>query len=246
MELVHTGKFDLAVKMAGKRSSEKIAILLPGRLDTKDYVNFASHLQYLANKGYFAVAFDPPGTWESPGKIEFTTSSYINALNDILGFFGNKPTILLGHSRGGQVAMLVGASNPLVEGFILVNASYEPPSLPDPNSVRDDAVIESRDLPPGGYRTAKQRKFLLSMDYFRDSQRYDPLPLLRECTKPKLVFYSTDDQFIDPKDVERILEMVPEPKMAHELKCDHNYRYYPEIINEVNNVTGEFLDRYLV
>ena len=95
-DIIKTKSFNLAVVSKGDKNSNKLAICLPGRLDTKDYINFTSHIEY----------------------------------------FGNKPTLLLGHSRGGQVAMLAGTSNPVVEGFVLVNASYGPPTSPNPEKIQ--------------------------------------------------------------------------------------------------------------
>lgn len=34
--------------------------MLPGRLDTKDYINFVSHADYLASRDFYVVAIDPP------------------------------------------------------------------------------------------------------------------------------------------------------------------------------------------
>ncbi len=60
MNLIKTKSFELAVNTKGNEHSNKIAILLPGRLDTKDYACFDSHIEYLARKGFFAISFDPP------------------------------------------------------------------------------------------------------------------------------------------------------------------------------------------
>lgn len=244
MQLIQTEHFQLAINTKGNPSSAKLAICLPGRLDTKDYANFSSHLEYLATKRYFAVAFDPPGTWDSPGEIEYTTTNYIKAVNELIKYFGNESTLLLGHSRGGQVAMLVGTSNPNVAGFVVVNASYEPPSPPDPERIKDGVIIEHRDFPPGDTKTVEQKQFLLSANYFKDGEQYDPVPALQKCTKPKLLFYSTDDKFTEPEEVKAIYESLPEPKMIHELKTVHDYRYSVEAIEEVNQVMGLFLDKY--
>ena len=61
MELIKTKSFELASISQGDKNSGKLALLLPGRLDTKDYVSFVSHLKYFADRGFYAVAFDPPG-----------------------------------------------------------------------------------------------------------------------------------------------------------------------------------------
>ena len=132
MKLLKTKSFEIAVNIYGNEQAPRIALLMPGRLDTKDYINFVSHSEFLAKKGFFVVAIDPPGTWDSPGDINnYSTSTYMKVVNELIDYFGNRPTLLLGHSRGGAIAMLV-SSNPAVAGVTLVNAASGYPSPPDP------------------------------------------------------------------------------------------------------------------
>src|SRR3989338_10282910 len=105
--IIKTKSFELAVFTRGSENSNKLAILIPGRLDTKDYAHNTSHVEYLSKHGFYALSFDPPGTWESSGKIEeYNTTNYIKAINELIEYFGNKPTLLVGHSRGASVSML--------------------------------------------------------------------------------------------------------------------------------------------
>src|SRR5690349_20918923 len=109
MEMIKTRSFELAVNASGNKNASKLAIVIPGRLDTKDYAHNVSHVDYLSSKGYYAVSFDPPGTWDSPGDIElYSTTNCIKAVDELIEYYGNKPTLLLGHSRGGSIAMLAG------------------------------------------------------------------------------------------------------------------------------------------
>lgn len=244
MNIIKTKSFELAVNSKGDENSKRVAILLPGRLDTKDYANFVSHLEYLAGRGFYTVAFDPPGTWESPGGIElFTTTNYLKAVNELIEYYGNKPTLLLGHSRGGNVTILA-STNPHVIGIVLVMSSYEAPT--PPKSAQNGVQMEYRDLPPGSERTKEQKEFALPLSYFEDGKKFDPLIILRECRKPKLMFSGTDDKYYTPKEIQEIYESVPEPKMLHELNTDHSYRRHPEVIEEVNKVVGRFLDTYIL
>jgi len=245
MSLIKTKSFELAVNVRGSRDSGITVLVLPGRLDTKDYACFDSHLEYLADKGFLAVSVDPPGTWESPGGIElFTTTNYIKAVHEMIEYFGNKPTILFGHSRGGQVSMLAGAENENVVGIILINATYGTPTPPDADNIKDTFLVEYRDMPPGDKKTEEQKKFLMPLNYFVDGQKYNPIPAMKLCDKPKLIFYGTDDEFTSVEEVERIYASLLEPKMIHKLNVDHDYRYQTGAVEEINRVVGDFLDRY--
>ena len=245
MNTIKTKTFDLAVYAKGDPSSPKIAIVIPGRLDTKDYVHNISLVDFLASRGYFALSFDPPGTWESPGNIElYTTTNCLKAVDELIEHFGNKPTLLAGHSRGGTIAMLAGPKNSYVTHFIPIFSYYGAPSDPEDERVIDGKVMSYRDLPPGNTKTKEQKEFGLPLNYFQDGKQYNALLDLGKCTKPKLFFYGVEDDMNDPEDVKKAYEESAEPKMIHPLNSDHDYRYHPEIVEEVNKVVGLFLDKY--
>jgi pimeloyl-ACP methyl ester carboxylesterase len=245
MDLIKTKSFELATLSRGNRDSQKFAILIPGRLDTKDYANFVSHAEYLANQGFFAVAFDPPGTWESPGNIGlYTTTNYLKAIDELIEYYGDKPTLLLGHSRGAAVAMLASMSNPAVTGIVLLMANYGAPTAPGRDAVEKGFQISHRDLPPGIVATSEQKEFALPIEYWKDGDRYDPVPALRACTKPKLLIYGTHDEFTSPSTVRELYATIPEPKMIKEVNSDHDYRYHPEVIKEVEAEIGRFLEKF--
>lgn len=242
MELIKTKSFDLAVYIKGDPTSEKLAIVIPGRLDTKDYAHNTSLVDYLGERGYLALSFDPPGTWESPGSIDlYTTTNCIKATEELIEYFGNRPTVLAGHSRGGTIAMLVGPKNPHVTHIIPVFSHYGAPSDPEPERIRNGKLLSFRDLPPGTERTKEQKGFLLPLNYFKDGAQYDALPGLRTCTKPKLFFYGTRDTMNNPEDTKHAFRESAEPKMIHAVEAEHDYRLFPRAIEEVNKTIGEFL-----
>lgn len=244
MNIIKTRSFELAIITAGEKNASKLAIIIPGRLDTKDYAQNPSHIKYLASKSYFALSFDPPGSWDSPGGLElYSTTNYIKAVNELIEYFGNKPTLLMGHSRGGTVAMLAGPKNPHVTHMISVNSSFGGPidtDKPAPGLTHPSY----RDLPPGTTRTKEQKRFDLPYNYFVDSEKYNALYGLKTCTKPKLFFYGSKDELSTEIIVRQMYDVSAEPKMIHELNTEHDYRLHPEIIDEVNQVVGQFLNTY--
>ena len=247
MSIIKTKTFELAVYQKGDPNSSKLAIVIPGRLDTKDYIHNTSLVDYLANRGYFALSFDPPGTWQSPGDIKrYTTTNCLKAVDELIEHFGGKPTLLAGHSRGGTIAMLAGPKNPHVTNFIPIFSYYGAPSDPSDERIIDGKVMSYRDLPPGNTKTKEQKEFGLPLNYFEDGKQYNALLGLKNCTKPKLFFYGVEDDMNDPEDVKKAFEESAEPKMIHGLNSDHDYRYHAEIIKEANQVIGKFLDKYLL
>ena len=245
MKTIKTKSFELVVYEKGDPNSQKLAIVIPGRLDTKDYIHNTSLVDYLASRGYFALSFDPAGTWESPGDIDlYTTTNLIKSVNELIEFFGNKPTLLAGHSRGGTIAMLAGPKNSYITHIIPIFSYYGAPSDPAYERIIDGKVMSYRDLPPGNMKTKEQKEFGLPLNYFKDGKQYNALPGLKNCTKPKLFFYGVEDTMNDPEDVKKAYEESAGPKMIHGLNSEHDYRYHPEIIKEANQVIGTFLDSY--
>ena len=245
MNILETKSYKVAIYAKGKPNSNKIAILLPGRLDTKDYVNFVSHVTFLSKKGFYAIAIDMPGTWGSPGNIEeYTTSNYIKVVNEIIDVLGNRPTLLLGHSRGGATAILA-SRNPAVNSLVLVNAAYSNPSAPDPKKIENGVLIESRDLPPGNVRTKEQRLFKLPLGYFEDGSKHDVIGSLKAFKGPKLLVHASKDEFEPLDKVRQIYENIPETKMFIEIDCTHDYRLYPEVIKSIETTLSQFLDNCL-
>jgi pimeloyl-ACP methyl ester carboxylesterase len=244
MEIIKTDSFQLAIITSGDKNANKLAIVIPGRLDTKDYAQNPSHIKYLASKGYFAMSFDPPGSWDSPGGLElYSTTNNIKAVNELIEYFGNKPTLLMGHSRGGTVAMLAGPKNDHVTHMVSVNSSSGGPIDVD-KPVPGKSHPSLRDLPPGTERTKEQKRFDLPYHYFEDSEQYNALDGLKACNKPKLFFYGTQDVLTTANIVKHMYDVAAEPKMIHDLDTEHDYRLHAEIIDEVNKVVGEFLDKY--
>lgn len=245
VKIIKTKSFELAIISSGEKQANKLALVLPGRLDTKDYAPFPSHIKYLSDKGFFAISFDPPGTWDSPGNIDlFTTTNYIKAVNELIEYFGNKPTFLMGHSRGGTVSIIAGSTNPYVKVFAPVMATYGEPTPPDETSFKKEIKISYRDLPPGTVKTTAKKKFALPVNYFIDGQKYNVVETLIECSKPKLILYGTNDSFTTVNEVKNVYKIIPEPKMIYELNTEHDYRYHPNIIDEVNETLGKFLDKF--
>lgn len=241
MATIKTKKnFELATYEKGNKDALKIILLLPGLLDTKDYAHMVSHVNYFAEKGYYALSFDPPGTWDSPGGIElYTMTNYLKAINELIEFLGNRPTVLMGHSRGGVMAMMVGAQNKYVT-HIIAAMSHTAPSELDPNKVKDGVKISYRDMPPNDAENKK--RFDLPVNYFEDVKRYDVLSAIKQCQKPKLFFYGNRDVLVEPAEVKEMFAEASEPKFIKELNSEHDYRRHGDIVDEVNNETWNFLE----
>lgn len=248
MQLIKTDSFRLAVYAKGDPHAEKFALVLPGKLDTKDYAHMRSHVDFLSTKGFFALSFDPPGTWESEGDINlYNMTNYLKAINELIAYHGNKPTFIMGHSRGSSMSIISGLRNQYVTAFAPVFCSLKVDGTwekADPEWREKGYLASMRDLPPGG--GPKIKEFLLPYSFYEDQLHYSVADELRQSTKPKLFFLGKYDKLAKPESVRDLYDIAAEPKELHELESDHDYRFHPELIEEVNMVVSNFLDKYLL
>lgn len=246
MKLIKTKSFQLAIYFQGNPNSEKLALVLPGKLDTKDYFHMRSHVNYLASIGYLAVSFDPPGTWESPGDIKlFTMTNYLKAIDELVSYYNNKQTFIMGHSRGATIAMLAGTTNPYITAYAAIMSSFTKNGFEekkDDNWKRRGYIISKRDLPPGG--GPKEKQFKLPYSFFEDQTQYSMTEELVKSTKPKLFILGQQDSLVSPKNVKETYGLLSQPKEIYELNSDHDYRNNDKLIQEINIVIGNFLKKF--
>ena len=133
----------------------------------------------------------------------------------------------------------------MVIGIVTINESLGAPTPPNKDELKDGVYVDTRDIPPGTEKTKKRKKFVAPLTYFEDGAKYNDAEVIRKCTKPKLIFMSEDDEFFSPDDIKKIFDSMPELKEFHKLRGNHDYRYYPDVIKEVNKVLGEFIDKYI-
>jgi len=238
----------VATYIQGSPSAKKLAVVLPGKLDTKDYPHMRSHVDFLAEKGYLALSFDPPGTWESPGDIGlYTMTNYLAAINELIAYFGNKPTFVIGHSRGGSMAMLAGVENPHITSFAAIMSyySFDPKvhgDFPDTTWKKRGYKTSRRDIPftePTVYR-----EFNLPYSFLEDEVHYDVTAVLAKCKKPKLFILGKRDVLVPPSIVREGFDLSAEPKQLIEIDCAHDYRKHPDKIKEVEKIIEKFINTY--
>jgi pimeloyl-ACP methyl ester carboxylesterase len=233
-------EFDPAIYSKGDPFSQRLALILPGKLDTKNYAHMQSHVDFLAAQGFHAVTFDPPGTWESVGDISlYTTTNYLVAIDELIVRFGNKPTLLVGHSYGGSIAMLAASRNAGVIGFVAI-MSQARASQYSPSKLVNGTAISRRDMPgsPG-----KTREFALPLNFYRDAEKFNILEELKTCTKPKLFIAGKYDDVIKPELVKEAYVSSAEPKEFIVIDSDHDYRHEARLIKLVETKIGKFLPK---
>lgn len=243
MLTIQTPSFDLAVYAAGKRDAERLALCLPGYCDTKDYPDMRAHVDMLADRGYYALSFDPPGTWESAGEEgDYTTTNYLQAITELVTHFGSRPTLLVGKSMGGRMAQL-SAKNDSVIGFVSVvgAASSAAAGVSQEEWPTHSRHTPRRDLPndPKHFRD-----FMVPYKFVEDATKYNSLNELGSLRTPKLYIAGRDDTLVSPERLKQAYDASGEPKEFVVLPMGHDYRQDKKQLMLVNKAIARFLDAY--
>lgn len=242
MNSIQTPTFEIAIYARGNEDAANVALVLPGKLDTKDYTHMRSHVDFLADLGYFALSFDPPGTWESSGEITlYNMTNYLKAVDEIIAYFGNRSTFVMGHSRGGAVATIAGASNPHVFAFASLMSSLSQEGFLEGGQEwqKKGYIVSKRDLPPGGGEKVKE--FHLPYSFYEDQLQYRLTDKIVQSPKPKLFTLGLKDTLVPPQRIREAYSLYAQPKELYELHSMHDYRNDPTLIDEVNHLLEKFL-----
>lgn len=243
MPLISTPSFELAAYVNGDEKSDRLAMVLPGLLETKDYAHMQSHVDYLADLGYLALSFDPPGTWESPGDIaNYTVTNYLQAVDELIHYFSERPTFLMGHSRGATMALTAGCTNVSVFAFAAIMPAYIDGAYKgktDEAWKRAGVRLIERDQPS---RNSDSRKvFALPYGFFEDQVGHDMTDQLSRCKKQKLFIYGTRDPGATREIVGGFYDLAASPKQLSAVESGHSYRRSDAAIEQVNAIVSAFL-----
>ena len=224
--------------------TDKLAILCPGYLDSKDYKQLVSLAEILKEQGYVVVRFEPTGTWGSEGDIsDYTTSQYLEDIKNVLKYMlsqvSYKKVLLGGHSRGGQVSILYAAR----DSRISVVLGIMPSSGPIQGQRREEwekngISVSQRDLPND---KDKKIEFRVPFKHVLDRDQYDAVGDAKKIKVPMILIAGELDDLVPPDDVKEIFDNANEPKRFLVISgIGHDYRHND---NEVAVVNEKILEQ---
>ncbi|MDO8482794.1 MAG: alpha/beta fold hydrolase [bacterium] len=227
-----------AVVDQSKIKTEKLAILCPGFLDTKDYSHLVELAKTLAGLGYTAVRFDPTGTWESEGEIaDYTTSQYLSDVKSVLEYMlresGYKHILLGGHSRGGMVSILYAARDPRISVVvgIMPSSPYTFTGKRREEWEKSGVSANSRDVP----NTDKAIEFRVPFSHVTDREQYNVFEDVKKVRVPLILITGELDKVVLPEYVKMIFYNANEPKKFISIHgIGHDYRHHLSQVKMVN------------
>jgi uncharacterized protein len=196
-----------------KRDSD---IPIPG---LENYRPFKQIAESLANRGVAVLRVDDRGVGGSTGRetlMAATTSSYADDTRAQVAYLRARKDIdpervaLIGHSEGGSIALMVGASDSRIHAIVLmaamgktgkeVNLLQQEQGLAEVPGLTEEKKNELR---------AQQREILKTiieggdtsklppvarLPWFKEFLTYDPLPLMRRVRQPVLILQGELDR----------------------------------------------------
>lgn len=215
----------------------KLALLLPGYIESPDY----HHLVVIDNKlqslGYTTIRVDACNLWSTGDGQNYTTTNYLQQVEEIIkSFEPESPTeiILVGHSQGSFVALLVANRNPQISKIVGL-------CLPNPlgqsshkwiNGVR----VSQKDLPEDA---TKFREFSVPISYVHDRDQYSLVESLKQIQLPLLIIMGELDPSLP--DVKTVVKDLKLTNFTIIPNMSHDFRQSEELCNVVATEIEKFL-----
>lgn len=244
--------YSVSAWICGDENSKKLAVLLPGFLDSKDYTHLKKLGELLSDQGYLVISFDPLGTWQSKALTEFyTMSNWLKEINDAISWVTHQHTsikkiVLIGHSMGGMLSMWYAAGHPEISAVVSIMGGppFIRPQTYEERMVKWKAVgkkVSHRDNPSNPQEIVTIE---LPFSFVEDAQHYDIRQVVGKITSPTLIIGGEKDALVDVKDLEEIKNLFSKDVATLTVlqEIGHDYRKTPEFIDRVNSKILAFLN----
>lgn len=220
----------------------KVALLLPGYLDSPDYLHMKTFEKKLHEIGFVVERLDPCDLWKTGEVNNYTVSNYIKQIKSRTEYYktqNSKEIVLIGHSLGAFVSILAGNMLPEITKII---------ALCSPVSI--DALgrkwagkpfrISNRDLPND---SSKYREFEIPLSFVEDAKKYSALNSVHEIKKPLMIFIAMADTSISPKETEMLVSNAMHPYVVRMQEIGHDFRHSLEECLLVFKEIESFLEK---
>jgi len=217
---------------------DKLAILCPGFLDSKDYTGLRELGKRLNEKGFTVVRFDPTGTWNSDGDInDYTMTQYLTDIENVLAFALKEKSyeniLMGGHSRGGQMSILYAARDSRVTSVLAIMSSFGPTKGMKRAKWKKSDYVGERDLP---FEREKTIKFKVPFSNVLDRDQYDALGDIKKIKVPIIIVAGEEDKLIPVSEIKKLFDNANQPKEFILLPgIGHDYRFNDDEVELVNN-----------
>lgn len=219
----------------------KVALLLPGYLDSPDYLHLVTFEKRLKELGYSVERLDACNLWKTGDVENYTTTNFIKQIKERVDYYESQnpeEIVLIGHSNGAFTAILAGARIPEVTKIVSL--------CPPPNKEGSEhkwvngVRVSKRDLPND---PTKFREFAIPASHIKDALKYSAIEDVKEIHKPIMIFIALDDTVVKPKWTEEIVSNANNPYVVRQSGMGHDFRNSQEECNIVMSEIEKFLKK---
>lgn len=217
----------------------KLALLLPGYLDSPDYLHLVTFEKRLKELGYVVERLDACNLWKTGDVENYTITYFIKQIKDRVDFYkGQNPDeiVLIGHSNGAFISIVAGVRIPEVTRIV---ALCPPPDKEGSEHKWVNGVrVSKRDLPND---PTKFREFAIPETHIKDAIQYSAVEDVKKIHKPIMIFIALDDTVVKPEWTEEVVKNANDPYVVRQPNMGHDFRNSQEECNIVMKEIEKFL-----
>ncbi len=220
----------------------KIALLLPGYLDSPDYLHMITFEKRLKELGYTVERLDPCHLWQTGDVNNYSITNFIKQINErVESYHDQNPDeiVLIGHSMGAFTSIIAGSR---IVGVTKIVSLCPPP----------DRYGSEKEWKGTGFRHSKRdlpnnlndfRSFDIPYSYAKDGLQYSARDEVRKIKKPLMIFIALDDVVVPPELTEQIVANANNPYVIRQPNMGHDFRFSQEECNIVMAEIERFLNK---
>ena len=218
----------------------KLALLLPGYLDSPDYLHMKVFEKRLIELGYTVERLDACDLWITKDTSNYTITNFVKQIKGRVDYYKSQSPeeiVLIGHSMGGFTAIVAGSKISEVTKIIALC----PP--PDRNHSihkwgEDGIRVSKRDLPENPNEFIE---FAVPYSHVKDVLQYSAVEEAKKIHKPLMIFIALNDTVVLPELTEEIVKNANDPYVVRQPNMGHDFRYSEKECNIVMAEIEKFL-----
>lgn len=179
----------------------------------------------LCKSGFFVLRFDFSGHGDSEGEMEDTSiSQELDDLECGMNYLKShsgasiKSIGLIGHSLGGEIAILEAAKNPSINAVVLLAP------VVDSNLLTGDFPRAFNEIYGKNAESAELASHMMKKRYFEELRKFKPLGEAEKIVSPVLIIHGDADDAVDILGSKYFIERANGPKKLVIIEgADHNF-----------------------
>ncbi len=216
----------------------KLALLLPGYLESPSYRHLVVIDEELSGMGYEVKRVDPCLLWATGNTERYTLTNYIKQIKEIIDSYKKdelEKVVLIGHSLGAAAAILVGADDARVTKVMCLSPTVV---LDKSREKWGESGIRcsKKDLPddPSAFR-----EFCVPLSHLDDRKQYSVTDALLDLTIPIMFLFGSDDPTFD--EIQKVADNAKIFKVVKIENMGHDFRQSLDLCNQVAGEVKRFL-----